>query len=83
MLGGFAVASGVLTVGLATTSFRTRSRIALFAAAAGGFASIGLMSAVNLIIDSDFKWPLLGMAAVWCASTVTYFFEGSGASSTR
>ena len=83
VLGGFAVASGVLTVGLAATSFRTRSRIALFATAAGGFTSIGLMSVVNMMIDSDFKWPLLGMAAVWFASTVTYVFEGFGASPTK
>ncbi|MBB4067244.1 hypothetical protein [Gellertiella hungarica] len=55
VLGGFAIASGVLAVGLAATSFRARSNIALFAAAAGGFSSIRLMSAVNMMIDSDFK----------------------------
>jgi hypothetical protein len=33
------------------------------------------------VIDSDFKWVLLGMAAVWACSVVLFWFEGFSADS--
>jgi hypothetical protein len=69
VLGGYAVATGVLAVSLAATSFRARSRAAAIGAAVGGAASIGLMAAVNFSIASDFKWVLLGMAILWGAAS--------------
>lgn len=75
VLGGFALGSGILTMGLAATTFRTRSTVAFVAAACGGASSIGLMVAVNFMIDSDFKWLLLACAGVWLASLVTYGLE--------
>jgi hypothetical protein len=41
----------------------------------GGAASIGLMATTNFIIRSDFKWTLLGMAALWAASLVAFALE--------
>jgi hypothetical protein len=41
----------------------------------GGVASIGWMAAVNFMIDSDFKWVLLGMALLWACSLVLFCFE--------
>lgn len=75
VLGGYIVATGILTVYLATSPFRNRARGAGMAAALAGAASIGLMAAVNVIIDSDFKWPLIGVAALW-AIALALFWRG-------
>ena len=68
VLGGYILATGILTVTLAATSFRQHSPIAAIGALLGGAASIGWMAVVNFIIGSDFKWVLLGMALIWALS---------------
>jgi heme A synthase len=80
VLGGFILASGILTVALAGTSFREHRTSAAAAAAVAGAASIGLMSAVNFSIQSDFRWALLAMAALWASSIFMYAIEGFRAS---
>jgi len=75
VLGGYVVATGVLTLTLAATSFRARSRGAAIGAAIGGAASIGLMAAVNFAIGSDFKWALLGVAVLWACSIGLFWME--------
>lgn len=75
VLGGYAVATGVLTIALAATSFRAHSRVAALGALIGGAASIGLMAAVNFAIGSDFKWVLLGIALLWLCSLVVFWLE--------
>jgi hypothetical protein len=75
VLGGYAVATGVLTITLAATSFRARSRGAAIGATIGGAASIGLMTAVNFAIRSDFKWVLLGIALSWLCSLGLFWLE--------
>ena len=75
VLGGYIVASGVLAIALAGTSFREHRASAAVAATAAGAASIGLMSAVNFSIQSDFRWALLAMAALWASSIVMYAIE--------
>lgn len=65
VLGGYITATGTLTVYLAMTSFRARARGANIVALLAGVTSIGLMATVNLLINSDFKWPLVGIAALW------------------
>ena len=47
--------------------------------AIGGAASIGLMAAVNFIIDSDFKWALLAMALLWAFSLGLFWIENDAA----
>lgn len=73
VLGGYIVATGILTVYLAMSPFRKRMRGAGLAAALAGIASIGLMATVNVVIDSDFKWPLIGVAALWAAALVLFW----------
>jgi hypothetical protein len=75
VLGGYAIATGVLTIALAATSFRAHSRGAATGAAIGGAASVGLMSAVNFAIDSDFKWLLFGIALLWLCSLGLFWLE--------
>jgi hypothetical protein len=75
VLGGYAVATGVLAITLAATSFRARSRGAAIGATLGGAASIGLMAAINFAIHSDFKWVLLGIALLWLSSLGLFWLE--------
>jgi hypothetical protein len=80
VLGGYVLATGVLTVTLAATSFRQYQPGAGLGALIGGAASIGVMAATNFIIDSDFKWALLGIAVLWAVSLVAFVFERSRSS---
>src|SRR5262249_48350855 len=75
VMGGYVLATGVLTITLAATSFRLHQWGAGLGALVGGAASIGLMAATNFIIGSDFKWTLVGMAALWAASLVAFALE--------
>lgn len=75
VMGGYVLATGVLTVTLAATSFRAYHWSAAIGALIGGAASIGWMAVVNFIINSNFKWVLLGMALLWAASLALFVFE--------
>ena len=78
VMGGYILATGVLTVTLAATAFRAHHTTAAVGALIGGAASIGWMVAVNFMIDSDFKWVLFGMALLWACSLVLFWFERKG-----
>jgi hypothetical protein len=75
VMGGYVLATGVLALTLALTSYRDHHKGAWLGALAGGLASIGLMTVVNFTIGSDFKWVLLGMALVWAASLILFWTE--------
>ena len=75
VMGGYVLATGVLTVTLAATAYRAHQRGAAFGVLFGGAASIGWMAAVNFMIDSDFKWVLLAMALLWACSLALFWFE--------
>ena len=77
VMGGYVIATGVLTVTLAATSFRAHHWGAAIGALVGGAASIGWMAVVNFMINSDFKWTLLAMASLWAASLAVFWFETS------
>ena len=49
------MASGILTTYVAATSFRVGSKGVTIVVAIAGLVSIGLMSVINFLIDSDFK----------------------------
>jgi hypothetical protein len=74
-MGGYVAATGVLTITLAATSFRQEQRFAAVGAFIGGLSSIGLMTAINFSIDSDFKWVLLAIASLWLSSMVLFWSE--------
>ena len=75
VLGGYALSTGVLLIALAATAFRARQPVAMAGALIGGASSIGLMSVVNFLIDSDFRWALLACALLWAVSLLAYGFE--------
>jgi hypothetical protein len=72
VLGGYVVSTGVLLVHLALGALADRKPHAALVATLAGSFTIGLMSVVNLVIDSDFKFVLLALAAVWVAALVCY-----------
>ncbi len=73
-MGGYMVATGILTIHLALTDVRDGSTTAWVVAAAAGAASVGTMAVVNLVLRSDFRWPLLGLASLWTvAATLAAF----------
>jgi hypothetical protein len=75
VMGGYILTTGLLTLYVAVTSFRTRVRGVLGVVALAGLTSIGLMTTVNFVIDSDFKLLLLAFAALWGLALVLYWLE--------
>ena len=75
VMGGYISATGILVITLAATSFRARNGRAVAGVAIAGFISIGWMTIVNFVIDSDFKWVLLGIALLWAGGVVLFWFE--------
>ena len=70
VLGGFLFATGLLTVHVAVTGFRTGRRGTTAIVAMSGLASIGWMAITNFLIDSDFKWLLLAFTMPWFVALV-------------
>ena len=77
VMGGYMFATGLLTVYIAVTAFRTRARCVAGVVILAGVTSIGGMAAVNFIIASDFKWLLLSFFLVWALALVLYRVEGT------
>ena len=75
VMGGYVLATGVLTITLAATSFRAHHWGAAIGALIAGATSIGGMALVNFTIDSDFKWVLLFMALLWACSLGLFWLE--------
>ncbi|GAA2777801.1 hypothetical protein [Mycolicibacterium pallens] len=69
VLGGYAAATGILTVYLAL-NVRSGGLTAVIILAVAGASSIGVMAVVNLLLHSEFRWLLSAVAAVWIAATV-------------
>lgn len=65
VMGGFMAGAGVLTVFLATMAMRLRLNGTSWAMALAGALTVGLMSATNFALQSDFKWLLLVPAVIW------------------
>ena len=76
VMGGYIFTVGLLTMYVAFSSFQTRTRGAFPVIALAGLSSIGWMTSVNFIINSDFKWLLLVSALPWAAALILYKIEG-------
>ena len=79
VMGGYIFATGLLTVYVALTAFRSRARGAASVVAVSGLASIGLMVVVNFVIASDFRWLILSFALPWAVALVLHRIERSNA----
>lgn len=65
VMGGFMMGTGVLTVFVARTALLNRLVGATWVLALTGVLTVGLMSATNFALDSDFKWLLLVPTVLW------------------
>ena len=68
VMGGYVFTTGLLTCYVAQTAFRDRRRGVLSVVGLAGLFSIGLMVFINFLIDSNFKWPLVIIAALWLSA---------------
>lgn len=75
VMGSFIFTSGLLTIFIALTSFRKRTYGAFIIVAISGASSIGLMTVVNFIIESDFKIILLVFTLPWIIALILYRFH--------
>lgn len=72
VLGSYIFTTGLLTIFIALTSFRKRTQGAFIIVAIVGMSSIGFMTIVNFIINSDFKWMLLAFMLPWLMALILY-----------
>ena len=72
VMGGFMAGAGVLTLFVATTAIRLGLKGTSWALALSGALTVGLMSASNFALHSDFRWVLLFPALIWFTGLVTY-----------
>lgn len=72
VMGGYIFTTGSLILFISFTSFRTRVRGAFCIVALAGISSIGLMTVVNFMIDSEFKWFLFVFALSWTIALILY-----------
>ena len=75
VMGGYIFTTGLLTMYVAQTSFRTRTRGAFIIIALAGITSIGSMTIVNFILQSDFRFILLGFTIPWILAIILYSFN--------
>ena len=75
VMGGFMLATGALTVLAACRWLAKRERGTFAALAVAGAASVGLMSATNFLLNSDFRWLLLLPALLWLLGLACYLGE--------
>jgi hypothetical protein len=75
VMGGYILTTGLLTFYVAAISFRARARGAFAVAGLAGVTSVDWMTFVNFLIDSDFKWLLLVLAALWASALLLLLLE--------
>jgi hypothetical protein len=72
VMGGYILTTGMLTIFISFTSFRERLAGVFNIVALAGVSSIGLMTVVNFMIGSDFKWVLLAFTLLWAIALILY-----------
>ena len=72
VMGCYIFTTGLLTIFITFTSFRTRTRGVYGIVAFSGISSIGAMTVVNFMIGSDFKWILLIFILPWVIALILY-----------
>ena len=72
VMGGYIFTTGLLTLFISYTSFRTRMNGAFIIITIAGLTSTGFMTIVNFIINSDFKWILLAFTLPWFIALILY-----------
>lgn len=74
-MGGYIFTTGILTIYVSLTSFRARASGSFVIVVVSGLSSMGVMTFVNFIIDSDFKWILLLFMFPWFLALLFYIMK--------
>jgi len=77
VLGGYIAASGSLMLYFGIAKDYQKSILLFMFIVISGLTSIVMMTAINFMIDSDFKWLLLLFSTPWIFSVLTYFRPAS------
>jgi hypothetical protein len=72
VMGGFMAGAGVLTVFVARAAVPARTRGTGWVIVLAGLPTVVLMSAMNFVLHSDFRWVLLLPALLWAAAVFAY-----------
>lgn len=72
VMGGFMAGTGVLVLYLALQVVPQRPKGSVAVLAVGGALTVGLMSAVNFALYSDFRWVLLAPPVLWAVAVAMY-----------
>ena len=75
VMGGFMVATGVMTTLASYRLPATRELTTFTALIVAGAVSVGLMSATNFFLNSNFRWLLVLPALLWLAGLFFYLRE--------
>ena len=75
VMGGYILATGLLTTFMGVVLLRSMLPGGWLVASFAGVTSIGLMAAVNFVIDSDFKWLLFSVAVLWACALLMHVVE--------
>jgi hypothetical protein len=77
VMGGFMAGAGVLIVHVARNVMPLRQAGTAVALGVTGALTLGLMSAVNFALHSDFRWLLLGPPVLWALAIVLSLTRGT------
>ncbi len=72
VMGGYMVGCGVLVLFLARVALPPRLPGTAWALGLAGLSTVGLMSAMNFVLHSDFRWVLVVPAVIWTAGILAY-----------
>ena len=75
VMGSYIFTTGLLTIFIARTSFRSRTHGTFSIIAISGISSIGAMTLVNFMIASDFKWALFAFTIPWLIALILFQFH--------
>ena len=75
VMGGFMAGAGVLTIQLGWNVMPLQARPTLVVLTLAGALTVGVMSAVNFALHSDFRWLLLGPPLVWLVAVILYALD--------
>ena len=77
VLGGYMIATGLLTVYVSVTSFGAGKLGATAVVCVSGLASIGWMVITNFVVGSDFKWLLMMFLLPWIVALLFSWISAS------
>ena len=72
VMGGYMAGCGVLTLFLARIAMPRRLPGTASALGVAGLTTVVLMSAMNFVLNSDFRWVLLVPATAWVVGVAAY-----------